>query len=89
MDTDRAEQRAAEETPPETGVENEAAVPEETPPGNVKPSWEEILEDPEYRSSFDAAVQRIVKGRLRDRRQAEERLESLAPVLRALEECWA
>lgn len=51
-------------------------------------SWEQILRDPEYKSRFDAAVQGIVKGRLRGRHEAEQRLERLAPVLRALEESY-
>lgn len=51
-------------------------------------SWEEILSDPEYRSRYDAAVQRIVKARLRGRQQAEERLSRLEPVLRALEDAY-
>lgn len=51
-------------------------------------SWEEILSDPEYRRSYDEAVQGIVKARLRRRGQAEARLERLEPVLRALEEAY-
>ena len=48
-------------------------------------SWEEILADPEYRRSYDEAVQRIVQKRLRARAGAEARLERLAPVLQALQ----
>lgn len=51
-------------------------------------TWEQILLDPAYKSRFDAAVQGIVKGRLRSRREAEQRLERLSPVLRALEESY-
>ena len=81
---------------PVTGVESAAEIPaaaETAPPaaesgqdGQHKPSWEEILQDPDYRSSYDQAVQGIVKARLRGRAQAEERLEKLSPVLRVLEE---
>ena len=49
-------------------------------------SWEEILEDPEYKSRYDAAVQSIVQHRLRNRMNAEETLQKMAPVLEALEE---
>ena len=77
---------------PVTGEEN--AVSEEAAPvdaGQEKEkaarlSWEEILADPEYRKSYDAAVQGIVKARLKSRAEAEARLERLAPVLEALEE---
>jgi len=61
---------------------------EETGAGEPRLSWEEILRDPEYKSRFDAAVQGIVKGRLRGRQLAEQRLERLSPVLRALEESY-
>ena len=72
-----AEQAATETVPPavESGEER---------PG--KPSWEEILQDPDYKKSYDAAVQSIVKARLRGRAQAEERLGRLAPVLEVLAE---
>ena len=81
---------------PVTGEENAAEVSaaEETAPpavesgedGQHKPSWEEILQDPDYWSSYDQAVQGIVKARLRGRAQAEERLGKLSPVLKVLEE---
>ena len=81
---------------PVTGVETAPATAEaeETAPpavasgqdGQQKPSWEEILRDPDYKSRYDAAVQGIVKARLRGRGQAEEKLAKLAPVLRVLEE---
>ena len=81
---------------PVTGAENAAEIPaaaETAPPavesgqdGQHKPSWEEILRDPDYRSSYDQAVQSIVKARLRGRALAEEKLEKLSPVLRVLEE---
>lgn len=77
---------------PVTGEEN--AVSEEAAPVDAgqeeekaaRLSWEEILADPEYRRSYDAAVQGIVKARLKSRAEAEARLERLAPVLEALEE---
>ena len=80
---------------PVTGEETAAEIPaEETAPpavesgkdGQHKPSWEEILQDPDYRSSYDQAVQGIVKARLRGRAQAEEKLGRLSPVLKVLEE---
>ena len=80
---------------PVTGEENAAGVPaEKTAPPAVasgadrpgKPSWEELLRDPDYKSRYDQAVQSIVKARLRGRAQAEEKLGRLSPVLRVLEE---
>ena len=80
---------------PATGEENAAEIPaaETAPPavesgenGQHKPSWEELLRDPVYKSRYDQAVQGIVKARLRGRAQAEEKLARLAPVLSALEE---
>ena len=88
----------AENTRPEepvTGVESaaETAAQETAPPavesgkdGQQKPSWEELLQDPDYKSRYDAAVQSIVKARLRGRARAEERLDHLSPVLQVLEE---
>ena len=82
---------------PVTGVENviEMTAEETAPPavesgkdGQQKPSWEEILQDPEYKSCYDTAVQGIVKARLRGRAQAEERLNRLSPILRVLEESY-
>ena len=81
---------------PVTGEENAAGDPaaEETAPppagsgenGQHKPSWDELLRDPDYKSRYDQAVQGIVKARLRGRAQAEEKLGRLAPVLKVLEE---
>ena len=58
---------------PVTGEEN--AVSEEAAPVDAgqeeekaaRLSWEEILADPAYRKSYDAAVQGIVQRRLRGR----------------------
>lgn len=72
-----AEQQAAETAPPAVGSGED---------GQKKPSWEELLRDPEYKSRYDQAVQSIVKARLRGRAQAEERLGRLSPVLQVLEE---
>lgn len=89
MDKQVEKKRPEEE--PVTGAEN--AVSEETAPVDAgqeqekaRLSWEEILMDPEYKSRYDAAVQGIVKARLKNRTQAEEKLQRLAPVLEALEE---
>ena len=80
---------------PVEGAENAAgeAAQETVPPaavsgedGQHKPSWEEILLDPDYRSRYDAAVQGIVRARLRGRAQAEEKLGRLSPVISVLEE---
>jgi len=87
------EKRPEEE--PVTGAEN--AVSEETVPvdagqeekkAEARPSWEEILEDPVYKSCYDAAVQGIVKARLKSRAMAEAKLERLAPVLEVLEDAY-
>lgn len=78
---------------PETGGK-EAAPPGAEPADagqeerQSRPTWEEILRDPEYKSRYDAAVQNIVKARLRGRADAEERLARLAPVLTALTEVY-
>ena len=66
-------------------TEEESAAAEETAQTQSRMSWEEILADPEYRRSYDEAVQRIVQKRLRARAGAEARLERLAPVLQALQ----
>ena len=79
---------------PVTGEENaasEEAAPadagqEEEAPARL--SWEEILQDAEYKSRYDEAVQGIVKARLRGRAQAEARPSRLEPVLKALEESY-
>ena len=80
---------APEQAAPETEAES-AERPQENEqarnPGPGKPSWEEILQDEEYRKCYDAAVQGIVQRRLRGRAEAEETLRSLAPVLEALRE---
>lgn len=99
MSTEKlAETEPAEE--PVTGGETaapEGAEREETPAVDAgqeekkaegKPSWEELLRDPAYKSRYDEAVQGIVKARLRGRAQAEEKLRRLEPVLRALEESY-
>ena len=97
------EKQKRPEEEPVAGVETAAvgedeAVPEETAQEvsadagqtleTPKLSWEEILDDPDYRRSYDEAVQGIVKARLRGRAMAEERLARLEPVLRALEESY-
>ena len=92
MNNEAENERPAE---PVTGAETaaETSAEETVPPavesgkdGQKKPSWEEILQDPDYKGCYDAAVQGIVKARLRGRAQAEERLNRLSPVLRVLEE---
>lgn len=72
------------ETAQETALPVDAGQEEQS--SQARLSWEEILRDPEYRSRYDAAVQGIVKARLRGRDQAEARLQRLEPVLRALTE---
>lgn len=52
----------------------------------AKPGWEEILSDPEYRECYDRAVQGIVQKRLKNSREAEERLLKLQPLLKAVAE---
>ena len=53
---------------------------EETRKGE-KPSWEELLEDPEYRRAYDRQVQDIIKKRLRERNGSEERLREMEAAL--------
>lgn len=76
-----------DEIAPEEAAQELSAVAGQTEE-KMKPSWEEILGDPDYRSRYDEAVQGIVKARLRGRHQAEERLSRLEPVLKALEEVY-
>lgn len=80
---------APEQAAPETETESAERPQEneqtrETVPQRL--SWEEILQDAEYRKCYDAAVQSIVQRRLRGRADAEETLRGLAPVLEALRE---
>lgn len=56
--------------------------------GRAKASWQQLLNDPEYRACYDKAVQAIVQRRLKKRSQAEEMLVKLQPVLDALAECY-
>ncbi|MBQ7692689.1 MAG: hypothetical protein IJT29_03665 [Oscillospiraceae bacterium] len=88
---DMETKKPAEE--PETG--GKEAAPAGAEPADAgqeerqsRPTWEEILRDPEYKSRYDAAVQGVVKARLRGRADAEERLARLAPVLTALTEVY-
>ena len=89
---DMETKKPAEE--PAAGGESEAPEGAEQPADagqeerQSRPTWEEILRDPEYKSRYDAAVQGVVKARLRSRADAEERLERLAPVLTALSEVY-
>lgn len=88
---DMETRKPAEE--PETG-DKETAPPGAEPADagqeekSARLSWEEILQDPVYKKSYDAAVQSVVKARLRGRADAEERLARLAPVLTALTEVY-
>ena len=77
-----------EQSAPETETETTASPEEGThsPVESKKPSWEDILRDPDYRKCYDAAVQSIVQHRLRNRMNAEETLQKMAPVLEALRE---
>lgn len=58
---------------------------QETGERATRPSWQDILEDSEYKAQFDAQVQSIIQRRLRGRQDAENRLQRLSPVLSALE----
>ena len=52
----------------------------ENAPGQEKPSWEDILSDPEY----NARIQQIVKDRVKHARRAQEAMEALSPAIAAL-----
>ena len=87
------EQWQSPETSPEQNVPEAETEITQSPEGDEtapekteKPGWEDILRDPEYRKCYDAAVQSIVQHRLRNRSNAEQRLELLEPVLEALRE---
>ena len=94
MDKEREIKTPDEE--PVTGEEiaaSEEAAPadagQEKEQGAARLSWEEILQDPAYKSRYDEAVQAIVKARLRGRAGAEAKLtrlggEEIAAHLRAL-----
>ena len=91
METEKTQQTEAGETaglPAEdpAEVQTEQTQPEIPQSGEKKPSWEEILADPEYRKRYDEAVGRTVQRRLRSRAEAEQRLSALEPVIRALRE---
>ena len=77
-------EQSAQET--ETEITQNPEGDETAPEKTEKPSWEDILQDPEYRRCYDTAVQSIVQHRLRNRQNAEQTLEKLAPVLEALRE---
>jgi hypothetical protein len=84
MEAEFTEQNNAGESP-ETGPA--AVQAEETrTDGPTRPSWEEILADPDYKKSYDEAVGRTVQRRLRSRAEAEQRLSALEPVMAALRE---
>ena len=81
---DMETRKPAEE--PETG-DKETAPPGAEPADagqeekSARLSWEEILQDPVYKKSYDAAVQSVVKARLRGRADAED-TAALADMLR-------
>ena len=81
---DLSQEQSAPETETETTASPEEGTP--SPVESKKPSWEDILRDPDYRKCYDAAVQSIVQHRLRNRMNAEETLQKMAPVLEALRE---
>ena len=54
----------------------------------VSLDWEQVKSHPELGACFRAEVQDIVKRRLGQTRQAQERLEALQPVLRLLEDSF-
>ena len=66
---DAGQQERAETLPRDAAAEN----PE-------KPSWEQLMEDPEYNSR----MQRVVQARLRKAGEAESQLQVLSPVLEKL-----
>lgn len=80
------ENAASEETAPADAGQEQAPQEQAQEAGRL--SWEEILQDPDYKSRYDEAVQAIVKARLRSRARAEAQLSRLAPVLEALEESY-
>lgn len=87
METEELTQITQEEAaPPESGVKPADAGQEQASTQPQRLSWEQILADPDYKSCYDASVQEIVQRRLRDRNRAEQTLQQLQPVLRALEE---
>ena len=55
-----------ETLPADAGRENGSGEERET----ARLSWEEILQDPVYKKSYDAALQSVVKARLRGRADA-------------------
>lgn len=76
------EKQLIENEPLKTGEETADAGQEKN---GERLSWEQILEDPQYRACYDAAVQAIVQKRLKNSKAAEERLRELQPLLEAVE----
>lgn len=77
----------------ESGVSSEAAAPntvapesepapQEAPADAGKPTWEDIMADPEY----NRRMQETVQARLRETRAAQEQLAQMQPLLSALQE---
>lgn len=60
-----------------TGVEA-AAAGQETAAAGERLTWQQIMQDAEYRACFDSAVQAIVRRRLKNRSDAEEQLRELS-----------
>ena len=67
----------------ETGGEVQAAPDQEnTQAAAAKPSWEDLMADPEY----NRRMQETVQARLRETRAAQEQLNQMQPLLQALQE---
>ena len=47
-------------------------------------SWQELMQDTQYKKEFDSQVQGIIQKRLKGRQDAESTLSRLSPVLAAL-----
>ena len=53
-------------------------------PAQPKPTWDDILKDPEYKKAFDEQVQGIIQKRFRSTMEREQRYDELNPALEML-----
>ena len=67
----------------EPAPEAEAAAPQEETPEDLQAQWNEIRNG-KFKAFFDQDTQQIVKGRLKNSKQAEAQLEAMNPLLALL-----
>lgn len=76
-----AEQSALPQEQPEAQAKEQVAAAEEVPTEEKpKPTWEELMADPDY----NGKMQEVVKARLRETKASEEAMKKLMPALEVL-----